>query len=186
MRIIYCAVFFLLILPFAFAEQESPAYEKFPSAVGVCSEHVGLSGGLQYQHWFGPTGIQMRGGVKYNTGGDLMGRTMDVWIASEIQYRVYGQRYTNWLTGQFYLWGAFGYHGYITQKYIYPISGTVGTMITSPYVNAAFGGIGLGLEIILFDRLSVPIEFGNIGEYPFNYEQPYMGFYPSIGLCYRF
>jgi hypothetical protein len=185
------AILFLASAALCLADPTQPAYEKFPSAIGVFAVTAINDGGLQYQHWYGRTGYQVMGGILYNDSTSYTGRTMDDWIAGEFLSRVYGDRFADWLSGQLYVWGMLGYHGYISQTVDYAVAGTPlpatpSTVTVSPYVNAGLGGVGFGIEIILFDHFSVPVEFGYAGEYPFNYAKPQVNFSASGGFRYRF
>jgi hypothetical protein len=181
-----CVAFFLIIVSFAFAEQELPAYDKFPNAIGVFSPPGVSTFGLHYQRWFGPTGIQatvvaMKNYL--NKYGDMASENS---IHAEIQHRMYGERFANWLSGQFYLWAALGYHGYITRTFTYSAPGVIATSMLTPFVNAVLGGIGLGIEIILLDRLSAIVEYGNSCEVPLNFLSPSFDLVYSIGFRFRF
>ena len=110
------------------------------------------------------------GGVFVTYAGYYGYRWLDYWVELEGLYRVYGARFADWLSGQLYLWGTVGHEAYADYQY-------------TPFL---LGGLGTGLEIILFQHFSIPFEFGYYGLIPLGpgYLQINFGF--AGGLRYRF
>jgi hypothetical protein len=194
---IFVSLLFAGVISAAFAQGQDqtvppkPAYEAFPSAVGVFAVSFPGEGGLQYQVWLGSFGFQTMGGILYNMTL-FNSKTFDYWIEVEGLWRIYGDRFGDWLSGQLYLWARAGHEGYIEQIVDYPTDPATGQPSTtpvissSPFVPVIIGGAGIGLEIILFEHFSLPFEFGYEGLYPFGYSTPLVGFGVSGGLRYRF
>lgn len=188
-----CAVAFIVFASVAAvahaAGQPKPAYELFPRAIGVFAIGPPISEvGLQYQQWKGALGFQAMGGIYYNPLLSDTGKSFDYWAEVEGLYRVYGGLFADWLSGQLYLWARIGHEGYIETVYTSPPAGSTAspTVTTSPYVPSLIGGLGIGLEVILFEHFSLPIEFGYEGSLPFGYGEPIVSLSVSGGLRYRF
>jgi hypothetical protein len=167
-----------LSLP-AFTQQA--AYLDFPHAIGIFVMNIPPEVGLQYQQWIGEAGFQVVGGIYYSPEAFYNGRLLDYWIEAEGMYRLYGDRYSAWFSGQLYLWARLGHEGYIAQ-----INSMPTYTIYSPFVPVVTGGVGVGIEVILFQHFSFPFEFGYDGDYPFGYSTPTIGISISGGFRYRF
>jgi len=132
----------LILLPFGVSAEtetdDAPVYQVNNKALGF--QAGSLSGiGLSYHQWFGANGLQITGGVLPSYGYEISYN-----IGVEYQRIVFGSNANEWLSGALYLFGA-GFHG-----------GTVDSS-TGAY-SPSFGlGIGIGIEIILFEHFSIPI-----------------------------
>lgn len=179
-------------------EGSPPAYEEFPEALGF--QYGEISGtGLSYQAWRGAVGYQYAAGVIYMPldGDSWLDTTLDYAIGAEGQFRVYGEDFADWLSGQLYTFVGLGHRGYIpietvsdgryiedTDEYIEPV------FATGNYTPVIGLGAGIGIEIILFRHFSVPIELG----YGVKWEptagaldkQFHVDLYPQIGFRYRY
>jgi hypothetical protein len=136
--IAFLALMLMLSAAIAAEEFESP-YETFPQALGGSFGRI--SGiGLHYHKWAGENAFQVTGGLIYNM--ELLYS-----IGGEYQRRVYGEAFTNWLAGSLYLFAGGSFVGVLPGE-----------------INA---GAGVGVELILFRHLSIPLEFGYVGTWSY-------------------
>ncbi|HCM27459.1 MAG: hypothetical protein A2Z99_05790 [Treponema sp. GWB1_62_6] len=177
---------FCSFVPPAIAEETVPAFELWPNALGVFGSSLAghSGGGLHYQRWFERIGIAITAGGLYSPDDDSGGAVLDYSAEFSVQYRVFGEDYSRWFSGQLYVWGLAGHVGYILNDYESdPDSENDGEYVTLPYVGDAVAGAGIGIETILFEHFSVPLEFGYIGQLP---NDPNLQFSFGGGLRYRY
>ena len=148
----------------------------FANALGFYAASIGASSGLyglHYQHWAGDFGFQITGGGTYTpnyyfSGGSLL----DYSVALEGLWTVYGGEYVRDIAGRLYLWAMGGHHGYLDD-----------TDDTQNFVVNFTSGLGIGIETILYQHFSIPIEFGYTAEFP---TETSFGFSFGAGLRYRY
>ena len=197
-----CTIF----APSVIAEDNEPAlksFEEFPDALGVFfGPASGM--GLSYHSWLPDapgSGIQVAAGVLYapDAANDIFwGSVLDYTIGFEYQRSVFGEDFTNWLSGLLYLWGGIAHHGFIEQITIsnavydeesYEVV-TPAVYGSGPYTPTITVGIGIGVEVILFRHFSFPVEVGYVATYNFIAETFLGGFNvfltPQGGGRYRY
>lgn len=83
----------------------------FPESFG--GYYGPISGtGLHYHKWIDKNGFQVTGGILYRP--DLVfGNILDYDLGGELQRRLYGDSFTNWLAGSLYLFAGGRHRGYI-------------------------------------------------------------------------
>ena len=153
-----------LALPLA-AEERIPPFERFPRALGAMFGEV-TGTGLHYHRWFGPNGLGITGGIIYQPLGAempwLVENTLDYNVGVAYHRRVYGDEFGTGLAGSLYLVAGGGHRGYI------PVIRTYDPIVEEPVPNGEYAGdyqaalnlgIGVGIEIILLNHISVPAEF---------------------------
>ena len=126
--------------------------------------------------------------------------TLDYSIGVELQFRVFGDAFTRWLTGQLYLFAGINHRGYIpvetiTEDYLDEtdpdnpiwVEPVMEPGVYTPVVG--FGG-GIGIEIIIFQHFSVPIELGYAVKWSPTIidvaSQFTLGLEPQVGFRYRY
>jgi hypothetical protein len=171
------------------AALESP-YEASPSALGFFAMNVGRSSavyGLQYHRWFDRFGVQVTGGGWYSPAGENnYPATMDYAFALQGMYAVYSNAFSDKIAGRLYLWGMLGHHGWMSTMNLTTTNpdGTTSYGVGSTgYLPALTSGVGIGIDITLFQHFSFPIEFGYSGQFING-----MSVSPSIGggIRYRY
>ena len=182
---------FISTIAFAdgFTKNPTPTvtYDAFNNALGmyICAIPNGASYGLHYQHWFNRLGFQITGGGFY-TPDNKVGSTLDYSVTAEGLFTVYGNSFSEQLAGRLYTWVALGHHGFIPDNSISRFDETLDKWIyetdDSYYINALVG-LGVGIEFILFEHFSIPIQFGYMGEFP---SRPGIGFTGGTGIRYRY
>jgi hypothetical protein len=166
----------------AFAEVSPAGYDSFKNALGFFGGTISVTSGaygLQYQRWFdGGIGVQFTGGGSYNPSVSYP--AMDYSANTTLLWSVYGQDFSRWLGGRLYLWAMAGHHGRFDYNYSLPKGDSPPV---AEFVPTAFAGVGIGIETILFEHFSIPLQFGYSGEFPF---KPSIGFSFGGGLRYRY
>ena len=149
-----------------------PPYDTFPQALG--GFYGPFSGsGIHYHRWFGDTGLHANFGVIYVPFGTDMwwdgGTTLDYSLGAEYQRRVYGEVFAPWLTGSLYVFAALRHRGYIPVILVaegyYADPEDPNTWVDPVFELGTYQaeltvGAGIGVELILFRHLSLPVEFG--------------------------
>jgi hypothetical protein len=153
-------------------DEEAAPYEAFPSALG--GFYGPFSGvGLHYHQWIGADAYHITAGIVYVPFGSddwwTPETTLDYSVGGEYQRRVYGDVFASWLAGSLYVFVGGHHHGYIPvnlveegyledpedpESFVDPVY-EVGT-----YQAQISTGVGIGVELIFFRHLSIPVEFG--------------------------
>lgn len=176
-------------------------HRRFPEALGVQAGQI--SGiGLTYQRWFGDLGFQIAAGALYlprdpdSETGFIMDNMLDYNIGVELQHSVYARNLDDRpLFWQLYVVGGLNHRGYIEvesewivldeETYEGEYDHTV-----KPYVPVIAAGFGIGVEFVLLDHLSIPIEFQYGGFWAGTdtdlANQFSISPVPQIGLRYRY
>lgn len=183
------------------AAQAELIHRRFPEALGVQAGQI--SGiGLTYQRWFGDLGFQIAGGALYlprdpdSETDFIMGNMLDYSIGVELQRSVYARNLEDLpLFWQLYIVGGLNHRGYIEVESEWITTNDV-TMdgeydhTIKPYVPVIGAGFGIGLEFVLFEHLSMPIEFQYGGFWAGTDDDLANQFsispVPQIGLRYRY
>lgn len=169
-------------------------YEHFPQALGF--QYGELSGsGLSYQFWDHSSGFQLSFGGWYipPAGEGYASTVMDYSIGVEYQYSVYGEDFADWLSGQIYLFAALNHRGTAANEEVTPPVYDSDYNLVSPgvyavgdYMPSLNGGIGLGMEIILFEHFSIPLEVGYGAFWNLATNALEVRLVPQAGFRYRF
>ena len=148
-----------------FAEEKS-VYNEYDQALGGFYGEIGGKG-LSYQQWFDDFGIEAAAGFMYS-GGDNF--TFN--IGAQVQFLVYQDSFGDWFTGGLYAWAGALYGA---------------TVSNTAYTPAIGIGAGIGVEPVLFEHFSIPLEFGYGGNWGFDSIVPTLaGIKFQGGLRYRF
>lgn len=168
-------------------EKGPPPYETYPQALGVA--YGPISGtGLHYHLWDEEIGYAASAGVVYLPPAQATGNVLNYVVGGEIQRRVYGDSFARWLAGSLYVFGGGNHRGFI------PVV-TDATGDTPEYSAGAFeaeitAGLGIGIEIVLFQHFSIPAEFGYAGSWVFTQPNPAdairVQLYGQTALRYRY
>ncbi|THB68596.1 MAG: hypothetical protein D6B26_00430 [Spirochaetaceae bacterium] len=200
--LILCAILLLVFSQLAFSDEseEKATFKALPGSLGVQAGN--LSGyGLTYQRWFDNSfGIQIAGGGYYfpvdREEGVPFDKCADYSIGVEIQKVVFASDFGHpLLAGQLYVAGGLVHRGYVNAiEHIGNESDDYNTLYTQgPYVPIVGIGVGIGIEFVLFNHLSIPVEFHYAGFWEgkevaegeeakqFNLSPT-----PQIGLRYRY
>lgn len=176
-RLIVPAVLLVFVVSTVQAEEpdDIPTHIRHPNALGIQGGEI--SGiGLSYHRWMGDIGIQITGGAMYVPFDEdeflyysWSNKVLDYNLGFELQRSLYARDLDKHpLYWQLYLAAGAIHRGYIdySSEWIrdeeadendYYSGTTVYTI--NPYVPVLGLGFGIGVELILFDHLSVPIEF---------------------------
>jgi hypothetical protein len=153
---------------------------KYSNSIGA--QFGRLSGiGLSYQKRISDLdAVQTTAYISYD--GDSSWSLLEYVVGLEYQHTIYSDFYSDWFVGQLYVFGAINHSGCVE-----PINYNTSDLGFTP----AFGiGGGVGVEMILIDHFSMPIEFG-YGAYWDSegssfLEQLEFGFVGQVGVRYRY
>ncbi len=145
--------------------------------------------GIQYQQWFDKIGFQTEGFVYYNDKNFSQVSTYNFSLSGELLLKLYETPKFKRTYSTLYAWFMAGYHGYNKANYVdskgtYGEAGYVeGYYTDSGFMGDAMLGIGFGFDIVVFDHISIPFQFGFEGEFP---NTVTAGFCIGSGIRYRF
>lgn len=192
-RFLFCVLFVTLISALTFAdgftknEKPTVTYDAFNNALGMFASVIPNGGayGLHYQHWFNKFGFQITGGGFFDPD-NTWGSTLDYSVLLEGLYSVYGNSFSEQIAGRLYTWTALGHHGFKPDNTISRLDNTLKDFVyeeDDSYYPNILAGLGIGIEFILFEHFSFPMQFGYMGEFPF---KPGFGFSGGTGIRYRY
>ncbi len=150
----------------------------YESAVGVSIlttfETVNV-GGLQYQRWINDKfGFQVEGSIFYEPDYDF-----DYNIAAEFQYKLFETPMGTKNATILYGWVLAGHRGFQNTSYDY----VTDVRTKDKFMADALLGVGFGFDVMLLNHISIPFNFGIVGEFP---NKPAAGFCLGSGVRYRF
>ncbi|MBI9107509.1 MAG: hypothetical protein JEZ04_12255 [Spirochaetales bacterium] len=184
---------------FVFAEEQN-VYNRFSNALGGFTGETSGTG-LSYQHWFGSVGVQAAAGYSYSPEGISPAWAMynsttvlyDLFrydVGVEVLFMLYENSYSQWFSGNLYLFAGLVHTGALRYSETYTETGTerIKTGETEPLYYPGIGiGAGVGFEPVLFEHLSFPLEFGYGGNWEFDSIVPKTaGIRIQVGLRYRY
>lgn len=175
-------VLILLLLPLhSLTSDEMTDYDTYTHALGA---QLGvLSGwGLSYHQRINTTNaLQMTVGLLYD-GNPENEPYLEYSVGLEWQRTLYSDTYANWFNGQLYAFLGINHTGYMIWD------DEEEEML--PFVPLFGLGGGIGVELILLNHISIPLEFGyGAFIYPLEGEllkQLRINFLGQIGLRYRY
>ena len=165
----------------------------FKNAVGVfllgnisTTPHVK---GLQYQRWItNSIGFQTEGYVSYDSKVYTDLQQYDFSVSGEFLVKLYETPHGYKFGSTLYAWALAGFHGFNKINYTYEsdIDGeyyTPGYNWDTGFKGDVMLGIGFGFDVMLFDHISIPLQFGFEGEFPNDISA---GFCLGSGIRYKF
>jgi hypothetical protein len=159
----FCRLFGVIVLSLAVVsnlaaidepEKTEAPQKMYPNALGAAFGPI--SGvGLHYHRWDGQTGWQVTGGIVYFPPGQGPGETsLDYNLGAALQWQVYQDVFSPWLSGSLALFAGGNHRGYI------PVTVSGSTFSNGSYQAEFTLGPGVGIELVLFEHFSIPVEFG--------------------------
>ena len=165
----------MLILFFSVsASADNSAFSDYDQSLG--GYFSALSGiGLSYQSWSGRLGFQTAAGLIYFADDEYYTSPSDTPdpeetelmmydIGAGIQYMLFENSFSDWLDGCLYLVAGITHFGSVEKTYsyidtadsegFYPLDN-----VSAPrYVPGISTGFGIGIEFLIFDHFSIPVE----------------------------
>ncbi len=179
-------VFFLFFSSVLFGQEEKgPAYEEWPGALGLSfSTLAGNPGyGIHYHYTLGKWGFNATLGGYLDPDNTFYSDYFLYYaIYSTVQYRVYGHKFTDRLSSQLYTWFLLGHLGYMDWVSSLSEDGVYSSSV-GDYRADYLVGLGIGIEVIFSEHLSIPLDFGYVGEFP---NDLLISFSFGSGIRYRF
>ncbi|MFW6234960.1 MAG: hypothetical protein ACOC4I_06275 [Spirochaetota bacterium] len=188
-----CISLLILAAPVLFAEDENTIAgqelnrDRFPEALGF--QYGQISGaGLSYHRWYGSTGVQIAGGILYFpvATDTIVDFVLDYSLGVQVNSSVFASDYSDRVAGQLYLIGGVSHRGFIEREF----DDGIDQNSAGPFIPSIGVGAGLGIEIVLFEHFSIPIELLYAGIWegsnrPF-VEQIRIDLTPQAGFRYRY
>lgn len=149
------------------------------TAVGVyATGNVNLDAasayGLQFEKQFSRRfGLGLLGAAYYDDKFDNFSTNVNL----EVKYTLIDSDFGNHFGSRFYIYTMGGYNGWSSFS-----KNESGEKVVN-YINDAFVSVGFGLEFLLVDHLSLPVNFGFAGRFPY---EPNAGFCLGAGIRYSF
>lgn len=166
-------------------EELTTVFAEYPNAVGFFgSSDAGA--GLSYQRWFGRLGFSVMAGIVYYPDDFYFSRSLDYSVYPELQFSLYAQDLTSWLSGMVYLFAG-GFHGgYISQTWDWDETRMdylkeVGSFV--PYLGLS---AGIGIETVLFRHFSGSLEIGYAPIWSYNPYRFWVPFMVQGAFRFRF
>ncbi len=161
-------------------------YEKNKNAIGVYV--LGASqpiGGIQYERRFNDLlSAKFNSYINYNKHNES--NPLDYNLIGEVDFTVFEEAWNekhwkNNVTSRLYIYLLGGHKGTLSGDYYYDEDS--GSYIDEPakYHAATVLSAGFGFDFVLFDHLSMPVQFGYIGQFPYETEA---GFCVGTGVRY--
>lgn len=135
--------------------------------------------GLEFEQWITPkVSLGIIGAAFYNRNSDYA-----VNANLQVKYSLIEGDFNEHFSSRLYAYGIVGYTGWSSTTYDYlNFDYPQGESITT-YYNDIFTSLGFGIDFILIDHLSLPINFGFAGRFP---ERISAGFCLGTGIRYSF
>ncbi len=170
-RITAVVLFLLALVTPVFAEDAAEPESDGSAALGMYYilgkfNMIGLS----YHQWFGNHALMVSAGVQSDQMSAL----------AEYQYCVFSAHLTETLNSRLYVWASGGVN--VRNESVHEWEPDLTLWQNEVHVNAVTS-LGVGMEFVWWRHLSVPVQFGYVAEYPFDFG---MSFCFSSGVRYRF
>lgn len=181
------AILFLVLLPLAFASAEDSfdfVNDKSLGFSSMMTYDVYNCWGISYQQWF-KYGI----GLQVTAGGGFAEYNMDNLFCAqlELQKMFFAHKFKrSEISTILFGWLAGGFTCYEDDFYDYEYdeAGDVSSSVLYENFVTAFGfGLGLGVDVVFSDYISLPISMGFMGSYS---DKLKVHFAFGSGLRYRF
>lgn len=135
--------------------------------------------GLDFEHWFTP---KIAVGV-IGAGFMNSAESYNFNVSAQFKFALIESEVINHFASRLYIFCNVGYVGWTTYRWFY-----IDNDHSKPFAvyerNDDFAGsAGLGLEFIIADHISLPVNFGFAGKFPV---EPTIGFCLGTGLRYSF
>ena len=167
---------------------EVRAIDEFPSAIGFYAGIISGTG-MSYQRWTPSFGYQITAGALYLPEGTGGGNLLDYSVGVQFQFPISGDDFSDRLAGQLYIFTGVNHSGYIER---YALSDPeAAPQSPGPYTPLFKIGAGVGIEVVLFRRFSIPFELGYAASLnPLMLDDPVNAFAiriaPQGGFRYRY
>lgn len=139
-------------------------------------------GGIQYERALSDV-VSEKVGIFAFYNNDDYSEPYRFSVSSETDFKLFETTWKEKVSSKLFAYGLFGYKCFGEREYIYPNKTAYDDPIdvNDTFYQNIFAGLGFGFDFIFFDHLSVPIQFGFIGEFPYNLN---IGFSAGVSIRY--
>ncbi len=130
--------------------------DRNPHALGFQGGEISGTG-LSYQRWRGEWGYQIAAGALYNAPSAdafLFDNVLDYSLGFQLQRSVFASDFNERVAGQLYWTVGVNHSGSIPREY----DEDSGIHTTGDYIPVFGIGAGLGIELVFYEHISIPIE----------------------------
>lgn len=136
-------------------------------------------GGIQYEHRFNDLISTKVNTYIYYSGSEYSTYPMNYNVDLEVDFTLFEDTISKFCTSRLFVYGLAGNSGYlirpseyVNDEYVYyPLK----------YENSVVLSAGFGFDFVFFKHLSIPCQFGFMGNFPYDASA---GFCGGIGLRY--
>lgn len=137
-------------------------------------------GGIQYERRFSDlVSAQFNTYVFYNTN-TTWSNILDYNINAQLNFRLFEYAWKNVFASRLFAYAMIGHRGFIENVYDYE---TYDFKPSEDFSATMIGSAGFGFDIILYEHLSLLLEFGFMGSYP---NDAFAGICIGSGVRYAF
>ncbi len=159
---------------------------EYKNAIGIYGMFGFSNSGLQYQRWFNDRiGLQSQVLAWYESGRNQYDDPeYEFALNTQLLFSLFKTNFGEKAGTNLYAWGLLGYYLYNTTDYVDGSSlGVYSIRITESICNNFVFGAGFGFDVMFWDHLSVPFEFGFAGQMP---HETRISLTAATGIRYRF
>ena len=135
-------------------------------------------GGLQYERRVGDSNsVGLKFGLFAYYDNDSTTEPLNMSFTMEVDYSLFETTYKDKICSRLFLYALAGYQGGIDRKWDYVNEAPK----EETFYNNALTSLGVGFDFIFMDHLSVPLQLGMVGIFPY---QTKIGFTVCLGVRY--
>jgi len=177
----FLVMFAISVIAISSVAAEPSAFDNSVGVYGLAGINSPYTAGVQFQRWCtNRIGFQTQGYVYYDSS---IKASLNYNVSAQFLLKLFETEFGERTGTCLYSWLLVGNHGYDDSTSVY--NETTGDYEYSnvEFVTNIQAGIGFGFDIMFLNHLSVPIEFGYMGEFP---NDMTWGFVFGTGIRYRF
>ena len=145
--------------------------------MGAMTNVDASTAGLEFEKWITPNfALGIIGSAFYN---DSSYQDFSANVSLQFKYSMINSDFGDHFGSRFYAYAVAGYNGWSISKW----DSDTYEYVATEYFNDVFVSLGFGIEWLLIDHLSLPLNFGFAGRFP---ENPTAGFCMGTGIRYSF
>jgi len=160
-------------------------FERWPSSLGFYV-HTLNGPGLSWQHWFDRFGLSIAAGGLYDPTSGSYNSIIDYNIQGTFSYAVYREDFADWFSGNLQLGVYLAHRGLQEWQYpeypiVDPLDAPLPDPVKKPFVPSVHLGLGVIIEIVLFNHFSFVTDLMYVGSIPLG-----LNLNPGFSFRYRY